>query len=60
VQDYYISEAKKYFSHTSLSIAEVAYQLNFEDPAYFSRYFKKKEGISPREFVRNVDQKRLN
>jgi AraC family transcriptional activator of pobA len=54
VQDHYISEAKKYFSHTSLSIAEVAYQLNFEDPAYFSRYFKKKEGVSPKAFVREA------
>ncbi len=52
VQEYYISEAKKYFSHTSLTISEVAYELNFEDPAYFSRYFKKKEGISPKAFIK--------
>jgi len=56
VQDYYIAEAKKYFSHTSQSIAEVAYQLNFEDPAYFSRYFKKREGVSPKAFVRDMAQ----
>lgn len=54
VQDHYISEAKKYLSHTSLSISEVAYGLNFEDPAYFSRYFKKKEGISPKAFLRKT------
>ncbi|HEY4324055.1 MAG TPA: helix-turn-helix domain-containing protein [Mucilaginibacter sp.] len=58
VQGHYISEAKKYFSHTSLNIAEVAYKLSFEDPAYFSRYFKKKEGISPKAFLRNLDQRK--
>jgi AraC family transcriptional activator of pobA len=52
VQEYYISEAKKYFSHTSLTISEVAYKLNFEDAAYFSRYFKKKEGVSPKAFIK--------
>lgn len=56
IQDYYIAEAKKYFSHTSLTITQVAYQLNFEDPAYFSRYFKKKEGVSPKEYVRDIDR----
>ena len=33
-----------------LSIKEIAFQLNFSDELYFSRLFKKKNGISPSEF----------
>ncbi|MGB0523498.1 MAG: helix-turn-helix domain-containing protein, partial [Flammeovirgaceae bacterium] len=29
---------------------EIAYDLGFDDPAYFSRYFKKIAGTSPSEF----------
>ncbi len=50
VQDFTINEAKKYLLNTSYSIAEVAYFLNFNDPAYFSRLFKKRVGVPPGEF----------
>ena len=50
VQSYFVAEAQKYLTHTSFSISEVAYALNFEDPAYFSRLFRKHTGLSPKEF----------
>ncbi|WP_339650386.1 helix-turn-helix domain-containing protein [uncultured Maribacter sp.] len=50
VQDFTINEAKKYLLNTSYSIAEVAYFLNFNDPGYFSRLFKKRVGVAPGEF----------
>ncbi|WP_160150102.1 hybrid sensor histidine kinase/response regulator transcription factor [Parabacteroides sp. Marseille-P3160] len=31
-------------------IAQIAYQLGFTNPAYFSRIFKKQFGVTPREF----------
>lgn len=43
-------EAKNSLLDPKLSIAEVAYSLGFEYPAYFSRLFKKNEGMSPRRF----------
>ena len=50
VQEFMLNEAKKYLLNTSYSVAEVAYFLNFNDPAYFSRFFKKRVGVAPGEF----------
>ena len=36
--------------NTSYSVSEIAYFLNFSDPAYFSRLFKKVVGVPPGEF----------
>ncbi|WP_020527769.1 helix-turn-helix domain-containing protein [Flexithrix dorotheae] len=44
---YLIDEAKDLLLNPKKTIAEVAYDLGFEYPPYFSRLFKKKEGISP-------------
>jgi AraC family transcriptional regulator, transcriptional activator of pobA len=48
--EHIISEAKKYLIHTSYTITEVCYMLHFNDPAYFSRLFKKEVGVSPKAF----------
>jgi AraC family transcriptional activator of pobA len=50
VHDFLFLEAKKYLKHTEYSISEIAYRLNFEDPAYFSRFFSKLAGCSPKAF----------
>jgi AraC-like DNA-binding protein len=47
---YLIDEAKNILLQPNKSISEVAYELGFEYPPYFSRLFKKKEGISPTEY----------
>lgn len=43
-------EAKSLIQYTDLEITEVAYQLNFSDPANFGKFFKKQVGLSPSEF----------
>jgi len=47
---YLISEAKNMLVESDRSISEIAYQLGFENPPYFSRLFKKEVGLSPKEF----------
>ncbi|MGH1434327.1 MAG: helix-turn-helix domain-containing protein [Lewinella sp.] len=50
LQLYLIDEAKNILLKPDKSISEVAYELGFEYPQYFSRLFKKKEGVSPSEY----------
>ncbi len=50
IQDRMVLEAKSLLKATSLSVAEVAYALHFEDPSYFARYFKRSTGLSPTAF----------
>jgi len=39
--------------NSSLNIGEIAYKSGFTDSNYFSRQFKKRVGMSPREFQKN-------
>jgi AraC-like DNA-binding protein len=45
-----VLEAKRLLVHTSMSAKEIAYELGYEDPAYFSRLFLVKTGESPSRF----------
>ncbi|GAA0190809.1 AraC family transcriptional regulator [Fulvivirga kasyanovii] len=47
-----ISEAKNLLTGADQNVSEIAYQLGFENPPYFSRLFKKETGMSPNEFKR--------
>jgi AraC family transcriptional regulator, transcriptional activator of pobA len=53
VTDYFMREAQVSLTNVDKSIAQVAYELSFDDPAYFSRLFKKKTGYSPKVFREN-------
>ena len=46
-----VEEAKNMLLEPNVSISETAYQLGFEYPQYFSRLFKKKTGMSPKNYV---------
>jgi AraC family transcriptional activator of pobA len=43
-------EAKAMLKHTDLNIADIAYSLGFEYPAYFNNFFKKQTGFNPKAF----------
>ena len=43
-------EAKRQLIYTALPIAEIAYGLGFDDPAYFTRFFTRRAGVCPRTY----------
>ncbi|WP_109438203.1 ATP-binding protein [Aquimarina sp. AU119] len=45
-----LEKAKSLLENTNLNISEVAYEVNFEDVAYFSRIFKKNYSSSPSQY----------
>ena len=54
IHHYVIEEAKDILLHSNQSVSEIAFQLGFEYPQYFSRLFKQKTGTTPLEY-RNLN-----
>lgn len=52
-----IDETKKLLYSSSISGKEIAFQLGFDDPAYFSRFFRKYTGTTLKEFRNNSRKK---
>ena len=50
IRDRVLLEAKRLLTNADMSVAEIAYELNFQDNSYFNRFFKKNEGITPDDF----------
>lgn len=48
---YLVEEAKNLLLSPNASISETAYKLGFEYPQYFSRLFKSKTGVSPKNYI---------
>lgn len=45
-----LAEAKSLIQHTGFDMAEIAYQLNFSDPANFGKFFKRHTAHTPLEY----------
>lgn len=50
IQQELFLEAKSLLYHTELTVKEIAFELGFEDYTYFSRLFKKINGLTPTDF----------
>jgi AraC family transcriptional activator of pobA len=48
--EYFIHITKIALSNVDKSIAQVGFEFSFDDPAYFSRLFKKQTGLTPKEY----------
>jgi AraC family transcriptional activator of pobA len=47
-------EARRNLVYTSMTVSVVSYTLGFSDPAYFTRFFKRRVGLSPKDFRRQA------
>lgn len=45
-----ILEAKRLLKHSDKAIKEICFGLNFDDPSYFNKFFKKHTGSTPKEY----------
>lgn len=45
-----MEEAKKLLRHPQLNVVQIADRVGYSDPSYFTKVFKKCEGITPTEF----------
>lgn len=53
IYDRIILEAKRLLNHSDLSTKEIAFFLNYQDPAHFNKFFRTQTGQSPGEFKEN-------
>lgn len=51
-----VLEAKRLLFWTQLPIRDVGWKIGFEDPAYFTRFFKKHTGKLPAAFQRDIQK----
>lgn len=50
-----IAKAEELICSTNMSLAQIGEQVGYSDPNYFSRVFKKRKGIGPREFAKRTE-----
>ncbi|MBQ3235202.1 MAG: helix-turn-helix transcriptional regulator [Clostridia bacterium] len=50
VADKKIADAKRKIAETNVTFTEISIELNFESIHYFTKFFKKKTGLTPKEF----------
>ena len=50
VQERLVLAARRHLIYTDASVEAIAYGLGFQDPAYFSRFFKRLAGMAPGQF----------
>ena len=56
IRDRILLEAKRLLTNEGMTITEIAYDLNFQDNSYFTRFFKKYTGTTPEEFRKKLEK----
>lgn len=49
-----MEQAKKLLTETSQKIIDITFEIGYNDPNYFSFTFKKRNGVSPKEYRKNA------
>jgi AraC family transcriptional activator of pobA len=57
IRERLLLEAKRLLLHSELTMAEIGYELGFDDPSYFSRFIRRGLQTSPAEFRTSIRQK---
>jgi two-component system response regulator YesN len=52
-----IDMAKELLSNGEMNVKEVCYKIGYNDPNYFSKVFKKYEGVSPVNFKAAIEER---
>jgi len=60
ISDRITREAKALLKHADWNIAEIAYSLGFEYPAYFNNFFKKHTSLTPGSFRGKIQEQQTN
>ncbi len=47
-----VKKAKELLTNSNLTVKEVCFMVGYKDPNYFSRIFKKRNGMTPSEYVK--------
>lgn len=56
IEESILLEAKYLLYQTNLSVSEIAMQVGYYDQSYFSRIFKKGEGVTPIQYRKMIDK----
>jgi AraC family transcriptional activator of pobA len=57
IQNRLIREAKRRLVYTQHPAEHIAYELGFQDPAYFTRYFKRNVGMTPSQYRQDFSRR---
>jgi len=58
IRDRVLLEAKRLLINADINISEIAWQLNFKDNSYFTKFFRRYTGITPEDFRRSIIETR--
>lgn len=50
IHDRLLLEARRLLAYSDLDVTSIGYSLGFQDPAYFSRFFSRAQGMAPSAF----------
>jgi AraC-like DNA-binding protein len=50
-------EAKRLLAYSDQTIAEICFALQFDDPSYFTRFFRREGGLTPTAFRQQIREK---
>jgi AraC family transcriptional activator of pobA len=57
IHDRLAREATRWLAHVPAPVSKLAFDLGFDDPAYFCRFFKRHTGLSPRAYRQRAQQR---